>query len=223
MAKPINRLSIRDLKVSNEKDRSLLEVASFDLPEGETLGVTGPSGAGKSTFLHALAGLHSGVSGFVHWGDLNLVTAKEAQSSKFRRNNLGLIFQDFLLFDEMGPNKNSAIQSLFQPKAARSSIRANAQNLLAKLKVSRSSGNVSTYSGGERQRISVARSLAHDPSILLADEPTANLDRAAADSLASELIELAKTRRMTLIVVSHDEAILKQMDKVATISDGVLQ
>lgn len=222
MPENVGALTVRDLKVFSDRNRLLLDVPSLQISSGEAVGIKGPSGAGKSTLLFALAGLQANTSGALCWGDLNLNSAKQTTRAAFRRAHVGIVFQDFLLFDELGPLENSAIQALFQPKTARSTLRDAARSALKQLGVKRDTEDVTTYSGGERQRISVARALAHNPAILLADEPTANLDRAAADALAADLVQQTKDKGRTLIVASHDHSLLEKMDHIIAIQDGVL-
>lgn len=222
MTENTGALTVRELKVFSDRNHLLLDVPLLRVSAGEAVGVKGPSGAGKSTLLFALAGLQSNTSGSIHWGGLDLNCSNESARAAFRRAHLGIIFQDFLLFDELGPLENSAIQALFQPKKSRSALRQAANSALRQLGVKRETEDVTTYSGGERQRISVARALAHNPAILLADEPTANLDRLAADALVTDLVQQTKAKGRTLIVVSHDQSLLDQMDRIITIQDGVL-
>lgn len=222
MSEHTGALTVRNLRVFSDRNRLLLDVPSLRISAGEAVGVKGPSGAGKSTLLFTLAGLQPNTSGSIRWGDLDLIGSNESARAAFRRAHLGIVFQDFLLFDELGPLENSAIQALFQPKTARSPLRDAARSALKQLGVKRETEDVTTYSGGERQRISVARALAHNPAILLADEPTANLDRAAADALAADLVRQTQDQKRTLIVVSHDQSLLEQMDRIITIQDGVL-
>ena len=222
MSENVGALTVRDLKVFSDRNRLLLHVPSLQISSGEAVGIKGPSGAGKSTLLFALAGLQANTSGALCWGDLNLNSAKQTTRAAFLRAHVGIVFQDFLLFDELGPLENSAIQALFQPKTARSTLRDAARSALKQLGVKRDTEDVTTYSGGERQRISVARALAHNPAILLADEPTANLDRTAADALAADLVQQTKDKGRTLIVASHDHSLLEKMDRIITIQDGVL-
>ncbi|MFY0595011.1 MAG: ABC transporter ATP-binding protein [Cognatishimia sp.] len=213
-------LLVRDLHIQSPRGRKLLHADHLELDAGQSLGIKGPSGAGKSTLLFALAGIQPNATGTVRWGIFDLVASTEKDSSAFRRTHLGIVFQDFLLFDELGPLENGAIQALFQPKTARKALWSAAQKQLNHLGVARDTDDVTSYSGGERQRISIARALAHNPAILLADEPTANLDRDAADALATDLVSQSKTDGRTLIVVSHDPAVLDQMDRVVTVKDG---
>lgn len=215
-------LTIRDLTVRNRKGRALLHVPSLTLNPGETLGVQGPSGAGKSTFLFALAGLSERASGSLQWGDTDLIPQSSGQRAAFRAAHMGIVFQDFLLFDELSGLENAAVSALFHPRKTRAAIRAQAGDLLARLNVPMESRTTDSLSGGERQRVAVARAMAARPSILLADEPTANLHREAADALARDMLNTAQQSGQTLVVVSHDPALLVQMSRVITIKDGVI-
>lgn len=224
MDNSIGTLCLRDLKVFSDTGRDLLSIASLDIQTGERVGIEGPSGAGKSTLLHALAGLQAKTTGTIKWGEFDVYQATVTNRSSFRREHLGFVFQEFHLFDELNPRQNGSIQALFRPRTERSTLKTRAESLLEQLNVgNRASTDLKTYSAGEKQRISVARAMAHRPSVLLADEPTASLDREAADRLAGDLLKHSKDQNMTLVMVSHDPSILKQMDRIITIKDGYLQ
>lgn len=216
-------LKITDLTVKSPRGRRLLTLPQLSAQPGETLGICGPSGAGKSTLLLAIAGLTRRCSGVVKWGETDLLTLSDARRAAFRARHIGFIFQDFLLFDELSAADNAAVTALFRPTTTRVSLRQRAMKLLERLELDITSRTVSSFSGGERQRVAVARALAHDPAILLADEPTANLDRTAADALISDLIALSRDKTKTLIVVSHDPTLLDRMDRVITLNDGLME
>jgi ABC-type lipoprotein export system ATPase subunit len=183
--------------------------------------VRGSSGAGKSTFLHVLAGLLRPRKGSVHWGDTDIAATTEAGRAAFRRANLGIVFQDFLLFDELGAEGNAAIAQAFAPQADRPRLRGAAADWLARMGLGTAGGrSVASFSGGERQRIAVARALSGDPAVILADEPTAALDRANADALADDLVRVAVAGGRMLIVVTHDPAIVGRMNRVIDFADG---
>ena len=135
---------------------------------------------------------------------------------------IGLIFQDFLLFDELSPAANAGLTALFARRTRRSDIRQRAEERLDHLGVPQDSRTVASFSGGERQRVAISRALATDPAILLADEPTASLDRPAADRLIDDLLTLARTTGKTLIAVSHDSHLLDRLDRVLTVEDGAV-
>ncbi|MGP6089103.1 ABC transporter ATP-binding protein [Antarctobacter jejuensis] len=214
-------LSVLQLSVRTRKGRQLLSVPQLNVPAGGLLGVRGPSGAGKSTLLHALSGLLE-AEGTVRWGDTDLSQQSPEQRTAFRARHMGMIFQDFLLFDELSPLANAGLSALFSRRSSRAGITRRAADRLDRLGVPGDSRTVASFSGGERQRVAISRALAGDPAILLADEPTASLDRPAADRLIEDLLTLARDTGKTLIAVSHDTHLLDRMDRVLTIEDGTL-
>ncbi|MBY6159280.1 ABC transporter ATP-binding protein [Mameliella alba] len=213
-------LEIADLTVRVGR-RKLLTVPALSAPAGALIGIRGPSGAGKSTLLHALSGLLE-AEGSIRWGAADLARMGLEKRTAFRAANMGLIFQDFLLFDELSPLANAGLAALFGRRADRASLRARAADRLSHLGVPGDTRTVASFSGGERQRVAISRALATDPGILLADEPTASLDRPAADRLIDDLIALARHGGKTLIAVSHDLHLLDRLDRVLTIEDGQL-
>ncbi|MGY9048651.1 hypothetical protein P775_06435 [Puniceibacterium antarcticum] len=213
-------LSVKGLIVTGAQRRKLLDLPCLTLAPGQSLGISGPSGAGKTTLLHAVAGLIPVNTGAIQWGDTDLADLSDAGRARFRAAHMGLVFQTAHLFDELSALDNAAIAAGFAPKHARAAIRDRAREHLQKLGVQASTGRaVATFSGGERQRISMSRALARSPAILLADEPTASLDRAAAERLGDDLLDFSR-QGGTLIVVSHDPSVLARMDTVLRLADG---
>lgn len=215
-------LRVRDLRVTARGGEHLVSAPALDLPSGRMLGVRGPSGAGKSTLLRALSGLIDTATGHIAWGGDDLLAKSSAEKARFRRRSLALIFQDAALIDELGAAANAALPALFSPASERAEMRRRADAALRRLGVGAPARRSDRRSGGERQRIAVARALAGAPGAILADEPTASLDRATADALIADLTATARAGGVTLIVVSHDEAMLSAMDEVVAIVDGRL-
>jgi lipoprotein-releasing system ATP-binding protein len=212
-------LSARDATVKSG-DRVLLSLERLDLPAGSLTCIRGASGAGKSTALHAMAGLLA-ASGSLTWGKTDLCQLSQPARTRFRGQHMGMIFQDFLLFEEMTARENALVACAFRPDSAALARRADA--LMQRLGIAALAGRrADLLSGGERQRVAAVRALAHDPGILLADEPTASLDRAAADALIADLAALARDEGRTVIIVSHDAHVWAAMDRVLTIHDGRL-
>ncbi|MEM8981140.1 MAG: ATP-binding cassette domain-containing protein [Pseudomonadota bacterium] len=214
-------LNIKDLRVEQDR-QELLAVKQLQVPAGQALGIQGPSGAGKSTLLFALAGLLPASSGRILWGETEITALSGAALTKFRADFIGMIFQDYLLFDELSAFANASLTALFSRHAERHAIRSSASSLLEAMRVPNTKRSVASFSGGERQRVAVARAMAKSAPIILADEPTANLQRQAADALAEDLVQQTRVEGTTLIVVSHDEAVLARMDRVVSLSDGRL-
>lgn len=215
-------LTVENLEVRAPDGRVLLTCGHFTAGPGEVIGLKGPSGAGKSTFLHALAGLQARVTGRIDWNGRDLARLGDGERARFRRENVGLIFQDFLLFEELSALENAALATAFNTPDRRKAIRRSAESFLGKLGVPSGKRTVDSFSGGERQRTAIARALAHDPAVILADEPTASLDRATADALIADLIALARAGNRTFIAVSHDLHLLERMDRVIEVTDGRL-
>lgn len=215
-------LSARNLTVTGPSGRILAQAEALDVPSGGTLGLAGPSGAGKSTLLFALAGLSPGTAGSVRWGGTDLIRLRGAARRAMAAQSFGLVFQDFLLIDEMDAASNAGVAAMFAPARDRAALRARAAEHLATFGLSDPARPVASFSGGERQRVAVARALATNPPVVLADEPTASLDRDSADQLIDQLTGAARTGGKTLICVSHDPALLDRMDRVLHMRDGVL-
>ncbi|SFO52787.1 putative ABC transport system ATP-binding protein [Cohaesibacter marisflavi] len=214
-------LSVQDLLVSGERGRTLLTVEQLVVHPGETVGIRGPSGAGKSTMLYALAGLANVAQGQVRWGDAELSTMGEEARARFRRSSVGMVFQDFLLFEELDAVSNAAIATGYLHGSRHAALLERAQSTLQKLNVKDlTQRTIASFSGGERQRVAIARALAHDPAVILADEPTASLDRKVADQLIDDLVALVRQEKKTLIAVSHDHHLHERMDRIIDIEDG---
>lgn len=212
-------LSARDV-VIRANGRDLLSLPRLDLPAGSLTGIRGPSGAGKTTALYAMAGL-LGAAGSLTWGATDLCRLSQAARTRFRGDYMGMIFQDFLLFEELTARANALIASSFRRDRARLAPRVDA--LMDRLGIAAlADRRADLLSGGERQRVAAVRALSHDPAILLADEPTASLDRAAADALIADLAALARDEGRTVVIVSHDEQVWQHMDRMLTIRDGAL-
>lgn len=220
--KPLD-LRVRALNVRAPGGRTILHVDALDVPAGTAIGVRGPSGAGKSTLLYAVAGLVKDMSGTIDWAGTDMITLRNGERATFRRRNFGFVFQDFLLFEELSAVGNAALAAAYAVgHDGRAAIRRRARQGLIDLGLGDNSRKVDSFSGGERQRVAVARALAGDPPVILADEPTASLDRATADRLVDDLVALTRSRSKTLIAVSHDPALHARMDRVIDIADGAL-
>jgi len=214
------RLALRNLRVGGPDGTFILDIAGLKVEPGQCIGVRGPSGAGKSMLLMAMAGLLEGAAGELRWGQTDLLTRNSGARAAFRQTHIGLIFQDFLLFDELSALANASVSVGFAKVGDRSAIKARAADWLRQLGLQDLDRPVAYFSGGERQRVAVARALANDPAILLADEPTAALDRYAADRLSTDLIQAARSGNKTLIAASHDASFLNRMDLVITLDHG---
>ncbi|HPY04322.1 MAG TPA: ABC transporter ATP-binding protein, partial [Spirochaetota bacterium] len=198
----------------------VLTDVSFEIEQGENVSIVGPSGAGKSTLLNLIGCLDYFQSGNLHIGGKNISSLSISEISKFRNRNLGFIFQANNLLPEFSALENVMIPLLVRrtsPKKAKN----KALELIEKFGLlDRIHHKPSELSGGECQRITVARALAGDPSIILADEPTGALDRKNSDNLMEFLFSLAKEKNCTLITVTHDQSIAAKTGRIITLIDG---
>ena len=214
-------LLVTGVRVWSGRGRGLLALDRLAVPAGQSVAVMGASGAGKSTLLYVLSGLLPPDEGQVLWAGQDIAALNEAGRAAIRRHSFGLVFQDYHLFEELSALGNAALAAAFAPRAARAALVARAGGWLARLGLAGlDARSVASCSGGERQRIAVARALACEPPVILADEPTASLDRAAADALGADLAQLARADGRTLIAVTHHPAFAARLDRRLVIADG---
>jgi putative ABC transport system ATP-binding protein len=187
--------------------------------EGETVAVMGPSGCGKSTLLHLLGGLDRPDAGVIHLAGMRIDLLSERGLARVRGAAVGFVFQAFHLMDELTAVENVELPALLAGRSPRRA-RAKALELLDRIGLADRAGFLpSTLSGGQRQRVAVARALANDPVIVLADEPTGNLDSTATLEVL-RLFDRLHQAGQTLIVVTHDSRIAATADRLIAMRDG---
>ena len=197
-----------------------LDDVSLEIARGEFVAVTGPSGCGKTTLMHLLAGLDTPTSGEIFVDGIALHSASDAELTEYRRRRLGLVFQFFNLLPTMNVIENVSFPLLLQGVPYAESER-RARELLELVGMSaRATHFVHQLSGGEQQRTAIARALIHDPSLLIADEPTGNLDSAAAALVLDICQQIATDQLKTLIVVTHSEEVAKTAPRRVRMRDG---
>lgn len=201
----------------------LLHVDDAFFPAGQFVCLTGPSGAGKSSLLFALAGLNRNLSGSIMFHGSNLAGLSSTELAALRRTSLGIVFQHFQLFDELNAFDNASMQALWGARSNRRKVEERVGELLSKLQINDLSSPCAQLSGGERQRVAVARALASNASVLLADEPTASLDRQTGAELITLLMDNTVGIGRTLIACSHDPAMVERADSVWSLGDGGMQ
>ena len=201
-------LDVRDLVIAYPEVGTVLSIPGLSLGSGSATAIDGPSGAGKSSLLHALAGIERPARGSVRWGADDLWTLPDRARDRWRRERLGLVFQDMHLLDGMSALDNVLLPILFDQARVPARLRDRAAALLERLGVAAPSRRAAVMSRGERQRVALARALLRSPAILLADEPTASLDRAAAEQVGGLLLSAAAETGATLLIVTHDPALL---------------
>ncbi|MGI8889565.1 MAG: ABC transporter ATP-binding protein [Chthoniobacterales bacterium] len=205
---------------AGERSVHALEEVSLAIERHEFVAVVGPSGCGKSTLLHLIAGLDRPTAGEIVVDGLSLTTADDRQLTEFRRRQLGLVFQFFNLLPTMNALENVSLPLLLQGvPLAESEMRA--RELLALVGLTdRATHFVHQLSGGEQQRTAIARALVHKPSLLIADEPTGNLDTASAEKVLELLRQIAVERMATLILVTHSAEVAGAASRRIELRDG---
>ena len=208
---------------ASQAARRILNRISFVVEPGAVVAITGPSGAGKTTLLHAVAGLVKPDTGTVSWGDLDVTALSEAGRDRWRRNTVGLVFQDFHLLAELGVLENILLPARFDHWRTPRALAERAAMLAAWVGLDRSGPRASALSRGEQQRVAIARALMRNPRLILADEPTASLDSESSARVVDLLVESAREAQASVLLVSHDDALLERADRVHRLDAGELR
>ncbi len=213
-------IQIKNLwKVYPNKVKALRNV-SLEVFEGEVIGLMGPSGSGKSTLLHITAGLEKPTEGEVYIMNHSIHLMDEDQLASFRQKHLGFVFQFYYLLEDFNVLENL---TLIGQLAGVERPREKALQILEYLRLShRLKHRPSQLSGGEQQRVAIGRALMLDPKILLADEPTGNLDLAEGRRIFELFIKLREERGLTLLVATHNEELKPYFDRIYRLKDGEL-
>ena len=197
---------------------NILRGIDLTISEGEAVGIVGPSGSGKSTLISVMAGLERPTSGAVRFGGRNLVGMSEDALAVLRRDHIGIVFQSFHLIPTMTALENVAI-ALELAKAPNAFAKARETLELVGLG-SRTGHYPAQLSGGEQQRVAIARAFASGPSLILADEPTGNLDGDTGRAVIDTLFSLRTERGVTLALITHDERLAERCDRILRMTDG---
>ena len=217
----MNILEIKNLcKVygTGETKVDALKNVSFDVEQGEFVAIVGPSGSGKSTLLHILGGVDSPTSGEVIISGTDISKLDETKLAIFRRRQIGLIYQFYNLIPILNVDENMTLPILLDGKKPDQAVLSD---LVEKLGLSSRLMHLpNQLSGGQQQRVSIGRALMNHPALLLADEPTGNLDSENSKEIVSLLRKFNKENKQTVIIITHDERIALSADRVITIEDG---
>ena len=198
-----------------------LRPTSIEVAQGEFVAITGPSGAGKSTLLYQLGLLDNPSEGTVFIEDADTSLLSEAEKTKIRLNKLGYVFQDYSLLPELSAHDNVAVLLLMLGMSKKEAYE-KAAAVLERLGLGARKDNFpSQLSGGEQQRVSIARAVAHDPVALLADEPTANLDSQTSQQVINYLFELNRNGQ-TILMVTHEQEYSERARRIITLRDGAI-
>ncbi|MCI5659639.1 MAG: ABC transporter ATP-binding protein [Clostridium sp.] len=195
-----------------------LDDVSFTVPKGQFVAIIGPSGSGKSTLLHILGGVDTPTDGHVYVDGTDITTLDETALAIFRRRQIGLIYQFYNLIPILTVEENMMLPLLLDDKKV---DRAHFDSLVQVLGLQHRLGHLpSELSGGQQQRVSIGRALMNNPAILLADEPTGNLDSKNSKEIVDLLRQFNKALNQTVIIITHDERIALDADRVIAVEDG---
>lgn len=195
-----------------------LDDVSFTVPKGQFVAIIGPSGSGKSTLLHILGGVDTPTDGHVYVDETDITTLDETALAIFRRRQIGLIYQFYNLIPILTVEENMTLPLLLDDKKV---DRAHFDSLVQVLGLQHRLGHLpSELSGGQQQRVSIGRALMNNPAILLADEPTGNLDSKNSKEIVELLRQFNKALNQTVIIITHDERIALDADRVIAVEDG---
>ena len=225
MNEPVFPLSLRGIKrtfVQGDRRLEVLRGITLDLKPGEIVALVGQSGSGKSTLLHIAGLLERADEGEVIVDGKSAGTANDRERTVLRRQFLGFIYQYHHLLPEFTAAENVILPQMLNGRSRREA-RARADELLALVQLKdRSDHRPGRLSGGEQQRVAIARAVANAPRVLLADEPTGNLDSSTADAVFRQLLILVRETGMAALVATHNPDLAARMDRTVTLKDGVL-
>jgi putative ABC transport system ATP-binding protein len=219
-------ISVRGVSKRYELKREVVHAlrdVSLDIARGEYLSIMGPSGSGKSTLFNIVGALDRPTEGSVSIGPLDLTRLSSRQLAYVRCNYIGYVFQAYNLIASLSALSNVALPRLFMGASAEQANQAAVQRLEEVGLAHRVSHRPGELSGGQQQRVAIARALVNDPTIILADEPTANLDLHTGAEIIEILKRLSVERGVTVITATHDHKMLKNSDRVVYVRDGAVE
>ena len=203
---------------NGDKELYALDDVSFTVTQGEFIAIVGPSGSGKSTLLHMIGGIDKPTNGKVYINGTDISSLKTDKMTIFRRRNIGIVYQFYNLIPTLNAEDNIILPVLLDGKKV---DKEKLNEIIKLLKIEdRRKAMPSQLSGGEQQRVSIGRALINNPSIILADEPTGNLDSMASKEIVEIFKYYNKAYKQTLIIVTHDEKIALQADRIIKLEDG---
>jgi lipoprotein-releasing system ATP-binding protein len=208
--------------IMGSQELTVLKGIDLEIPRGQMVAVVGASGAGKSTMLHIMGMLDRPTKGTVYFDNQDLFQMSEAQQAEFRNRRIGFVFQFHHLLPEFTALENACMPALIQRRPIEE-IEQEATALLQEVGLGqRLHHKPGELSGGEQQRVAVARALLQKPDLVLADEPTGNLDTHTGEALFGLLRDLNRTRKTTFVIVTHNDKLSAQSDRIIHMQDGMI-
>ena len=195
---------------------------SLSIGEGEFVSIMGPSGCGKSTLLNMIGLLDSPTEGHVSIKGVNLENRKENELARFRNENLGFIFQSFHLISDLSVIDNVELPLLYRGESTRERKRLSEEALEKVGLLNRKNHYPNQLSGGQRQRVAIARAIVGKPAVVMADEPTGNLDSVLGNEVMQLLLDLNEQEKVTVVMVTHDESMARKTHRIIRLYDGSL-
>lgn len=205
-------------RIYGKGENAVAAINNLDIriDDGELVAITGKSGSGKTTLLNVLGGLDKATDGSVFYDDTDITKLADTALADFRLNKIGFVFQFYDLIPELTAKENILLPSKLAKKG-----KTDISDTVSKLGVESLLGRYpSELSGGQQQRVAIARALVNNPTVLLCDEPTGNLDVATGNDVLSLLIDLNRNDNRTIIIVTHDNQLAEKCDRIIRISDG---
>lgn len=217
-------IELRDVHrtfVDGSNTLPVLQGVNWIIKDGESIAIMGRSGTGKSTLLNLVGGLDREYTGHISVDGVSLEKMNDAEVTRFRNEQVGLVFQSFHLLDELTTEENVMLPTWFSRQSR--DFRTEACHLLERVGLANKIGKYpNRLSGGEKQRIAIARALIMRPKILLCDEPTGNLDEQTSEDIMALFQQLHQEEGLTLLLVTHDRRIAQSMDKIVELRNGTL-
>ena len=208
--------------IMGSQELTVLKGIDLEIPRGQMVAIVGASGAGKSTMLHIMGMLDRPTKGTVYFDNQDLFQMSEAQQAEFRNRRIGFVFQFHHLLPEFTALENACMPALIQRRPLEE-VEQEATTLLQEVGLGqRLHHKPGELSGGEQQRVAVARALLQKPDLVLADEPTGNLDTHTGESLFGLLRDLNRTRNTTFVIVTHNDKLSAQSDRIIHMQDGMI-
>lgn len=204
----------------NGTEIEALKIKKLQIKDGKKVAFIGSSGCGKTTLFNLISGMIVPTEGNVEVEDMDITDLTEAERDLFRANHIGYIFQDFNLFPEFTVMQNVTLPMTFSKRYSKKEINELAKDMLKKVGMEeKANQKVKTLSGGEKQRVAIARSIVNKPNVILADEPTGNLDYKNGVKIMELIMEIAREEKATLIVITHNNSQLDMFDEVINIEE----